>query len=165
MSEAERVGQLFMVGTPATGASASILSAISDEHIGNVILTGRSSRGVSATAGVVADLQAKATTAATAGVRLLVAADQEGGQVQVLRGSGLSTIPSAMVQGGLSPAALRRDAAVWGKQLHAAGVTVNLAPGMGTVPSASFAPSNAPIGAYDGTSAIRRPSSAATEPR
>lgn len=149
MTQAQRVGQLFMVGTPATGAGSAILASISDDHVGNVILTGRSSRGVSATAAVVSALQRSAISAATAGVGLFVAADQEGGQVQVLQGPGFSTIPSALTQGSFPISALREDAKGWGRQLRAAGVNLNLAPVMGTVPSASFAPSNAPIGAYD----------------
>ena len=149
MTEAQRVGQLFMVGTPATGASSAVLSAISHDHVGNVILTGRSGRGVSATAAVVASLQTRATKAATAGVRLFIAGNQEGGEVQVLQGPGMSRIPSALTQGSYPTATLRQDATNWGRQLRFAGVNLNLAPVMDTVPSAAFAPFNAPIGAYD----------------
>ena len=88
-----------MVGTPATGVSAATASAIAKQHVGSVILTGRSTSGVAATRKVTSSLAAKATAAATAGVPLVIAADQEGGQVQVLKGTGFSTMPSALTQG------------------------------------------------------------------
>src|SRR3954453_2970106 len=84
MTEAQRVGQLFMVGTPATGVSSQTATDIQTYHVGNVILTGRSSAGVAATAAVSAALQAKADGPSTSGVPLFISTDQEGGQVQVL---------------------------------------------------------------------------------
>jgi beta-glucosidase-like glycosyl hydrolase len=149
MSTAQRVGQLFMVGTPASGLSSQTVTDIQTYHVGNVILTSRSSAGVAATAAVSAAAQQKATAAATAGVPLFISTDQEGGQVQVLSGTGFSTIPSGLTQGGYAPSTLRADAKVWGGQLKAAGVNVNLAPVLDTVPSAAFAPQNKPIGYYD----------------
>lgn len=149
MTLAQQVGQLFMVGGPATGVGADTVSAISNDHVGSVILTGRSTLGVGPTAQVTAGLQALATPAATAGVGLLVATDQEGGAVQVLQGPGFSGIPSALVQGGWAPATLRSTAAIWGQQLRAAGVNTDLAPVLDVVPSAAAAPGNPPIGFYD----------------
>ena len=148
MTEAQRVGQLFMVGTPATGASSATLTAIARYHVGNVILTGRSYAGVAAVARVSATLRARATATATNAVPLFVATDQEGGYVQVLHGPGFSTIPTALIQGGWSTTYLRAAATTWGRQLRAAGVNVDLAPVTDTVPSAAFAPYNAPIGYY-----------------
>ena len=52
MTEAQRVGQLFMVGTPATGLASQTVTDIQTYHVGNVILTGRSGLGVSATRSV-----------------------------------------------------------------------------------------------------------------
>lgn len=147
MSRAQRVGQLIMVGAPATGATGSTLSAISDSHVGNVILTGRSSLGTAATARVSARLRAGSTAAATGGVGLFVATDQEGGKVQVLSGPGFSTIPSALTQGGWPVSTLRVRATTWGRQLTTAGVNLNLAPVADTVPQAR-ARSNGPIGFY-----------------
>lgn len=149
MTEAQRVGQLFMVGTPAASVSSQIATDIQTYHVGNVILTGRSSAGVSATAAVSASLQSDANAAATAGVPLFISTDQEGGQVQVLSGSGFSTIPSGLTQGSYAPSTLRADAKTWGGQLKAAGVNVDLAPVLDTVPSAAFAKQNKPIGYYD----------------
>ena len=148
MTQAQRVGQLFMVGTPAASVSSQTVTDIQTYHVGNVMLTGRSTAGVAATAAVSASLQSKATLAATAGVPLFIATDQEGGQVQVLQGSGFSSIPAALTQGGYATSTLRADAKVWGSQLKAAGVNVNLAPVLDTVPSAAFAPRNKPIGYY-----------------
>ncbi|MDQ1738722.1 MAG: beta-N-acetylhexosaminidase, partial [Pseudonocardiales bacterium] len=148
MSLAQRVGQLFMVGTPAASVSSQTVTDIQTYHVGNVILTGRSTAGVAATAAVSASLQSKANLAATAGVPLFISTDQEGGQVQVLQGTGFSSIPAALTQGGYATSTLRADAKIWGSQLQAAGVNVNLAPVLDTVPSAAFAPQNKPIGYY-----------------
>ncbi len=148
MSEAQRVGQLFMVGTPAASVSSQTVTDIQTYHAGNVILTGRSTAGVAATASISASLQSKADAASTAGVPLFLSADQEGGQVQVLQGTGFSSIPSALTQGSYPAATLRADAQTWGGQLKAAGVNVDLAPVLDTVPSAAFAPRNPPIGYY-----------------
>lgn len=144
----QQVGEVFMVGTPATSTSSAVVSAVRDRHVGSVILTGRSRVGVAATNQTAAGLQALATTSTTAGAKLLIAADQEGGQVQVLQGPGFSAIPSALSQGQQSPDALRRSAGTWGQQLWSAGVNVDLAPVLDTVPSPAAAPGNAPIGAY-----------------
>jgi beta-N-acetylhexosaminidase len=146
MSPAQRAGQLIMVGNPAAGG-ASAARAISRYHVGNVMLTGRSRAGVAATARVSARLQREADQAATSGVRLLVATDQEGGAVQVLTGPGFSPIPEALTQGGWASSTLRLRARRWGQQLRAAGVRLDLAPVADVVPT-SGAAGNAPIGAY-----------------
>jgi beta-N-acetylhexosaminidase len=53
------VGQLMMVGIPATGTSGTVLAELADRHVGNVMLTGRSARGVEATAGLVRDVASR----------------------------------------------------------------------------------------------------------
>ncbi|MEO6881167.1 MAG: glycoside hydrolase family 3 N-terminal domain-containing protein [Mycobacteriaceae bacterium] len=140
-----QVGQVLMAGSPATRADGATIAAIRNQHVGSVILTGRSTAGVAATAGVSAALERANPEAA----RLFVAADQEGGQVQVLRGPGFSTMPTALTQGQQAPGALRGNAGEWGSQLRRAGVNVNLAPVLGTVPSLDAARNNPPIGAFD----------------
>jgi beta-N-acetylhexosaminidase len=149
MSLRQRVGQLFMVGTPATAASTATKSHITHRHVGNVMLTGRSFGGVRTPARVSAAMQARATRAATKRVRLLVATDQEGGLVQVLNGAGMTDMPSALTQGRWAPSRLRARAGRWARQLHRAGVNMNLAPVVDTVPSPAAAQSNPPIGAFD----------------
>lgn len=146
MSLSQRVGQLFMVGTPATGAASPAADQITRRHVGSVMLTGRSAAGVAATAQVSGQLQARGTWHATALVPLLVATDQEGGRVQVLSGPGFSTIPDALTQGTWSSATLRSRAGGWGSQLRAAGVVLDLAPVTDTVPSPAAAATNPPIG-------------------
>lgn len=148
MSLQQQVGQLFMAGVPATGpVSSAITTDITTYHTGSVILTGRSSAGVTATAQLTSALQGLATTAATDGVPLLIATDQEGGNVQVLSGPGFSTMPTALSQGAEPTGQLRLNANVWGGQLAAAGVDLNLAPVLDIVP-AGAADTNQPIGIY-----------------
>ena len=146
MSLKERIGQVLMVGVPATGSSAADRSIIADHELGNFFLKGRSSAGTGATAAAVERVEATIAKALSVDVDAFVATDQEGGSVQVLRGRGISSLPAALTQGGWAAATLREEAVGWGRELAAAGVNVNLAPVADTVPSASFAPSNAPIG-------------------
>jgi beta-N-acetylhexosaminidase len=92
---------------------------------------------------------AAASTAATVkGIRPLIAADQEGGQIQRLKGAGFERIPAATVQGTWSTAKLTSRATGWGKQLKQAGVNVDLAPVADVVP-ASQRSTNEPIGKLD----------------
>ena len=145
MTQAQRVGQLFMVGTPATGLSTAAASAISSYHVGNLILTGRSYAGTAPVRYLTATADRRTTSTATAGVPLLVATDQEGGAVQVLQGSGFTRIPTALTQGTWADTTLTASAASWGLQLARAGVNLNLAPVMDTVP-ATLGTRNPPIG-------------------
>ena len=147
MTEAQRVGQLVMVSAALSGVTQQTKDAVTRYHVGSVFLAGRSSAGVSSVRSTVSKLQALATPAATSGVPLLVGVDQEGGQVQTLSGSGFSTIPTALKQGTYSAATLRHDAGIWGGQLAAAGVNINLAPVLDTVP-ANRTSTNQPIGRY-----------------
>ena len=140
MSEAERVGQLLMVDCPSTGGGAATETAIEQSHVGSVILDGTSYAGVQETRAVTGQLR----SLAPGRVGLFVATDQEGGLVQRLQGPGFSRIPAATVQGNWSPAELRRQATMWGAQLRAAGVDLDLAPVLDTVPPDSTA--NPPIG-------------------
>src|SRR3954451_3841599 len=145
MSEAQRVGQLVMVSAALSGVTQQTRDSVTRYHVGSVFLAGRSSAGVSSVRSMVNKLQALATPTATSGVPLLVGVDQEGGQVQTLSGSGFSTIPTAVKQGTYAAATLRHDAGVWSRQLAAAGVNINLAPVLDTVP-ANRTSTNQPIG-------------------
>ena len=148
MTLQQKVGQLFMVAAGATGASAATMYVLRNYHVGNVYLAGRSYAGVNATAAVVAAMSRTVSAATTNNEYLLMATDQEGGYVQVLNGPGFSSIPTALAQGGLSPAVLKADATNWGNQLRWAGINVDLAPVLDTV-TAAFAPYNAPIGYFE----------------
>ncbi|MFF4894872.1 glycoside hydrolase family 3 N-terminal domain-containing protein [Streptomyces sp. NPDC001068] len=147
MTQAQRVGQLFMGGIAATHPSSTDLRTLRTYHVGSVMLTGRSSAGTAATKKVVDGARAQADTVAGKRVGLLVSTDQEGGQVQVLSGPGFSVMPNALTQGSWSTATLRSRAETWAKQLKAAGLDLNLAPVADVVP-ASLGTRNAPIGRY-----------------
>lgn len=144
MSLEQRVGQLFMVGAPAGSADSTLLAQLDSLQLGSVMLTGRSTAGVDAVAKVTAAYRQR--EAGAGGPGLLVATDQEGGAVQVLSGTGFSTIPAALTQSGWSAARVRSSAATWGRQLRAAGVNLNLGPVLDTVPSADW--ENPPIGDF-----------------
>jgi beta-N-acetylhexosaminidase len=148
MSEAQRIGQLFLVGLPDNEVAGTVAETITAHHFGSVIFGADSKGGIAGAHQVSAAVQALTSSSATAGVRFFVAANQEGGQVQALTGPGISDIPAALDQGSVSPSALTSMAAQWGRQLRAAGVNLNLAPVMDVVPAATAA-GNAPIGALD----------------
>lgn len=148
MSLAQQVGQLFMVGTTASSAQTVTLDAISDQHVGNVFLSGRSTLGVTGTADVVGVMRARVTASSTDNEPLFVATDQEGGGVQVLSGPGFDTMPTGVGQSDLSSVTLRADSSRWGSQLKAAGVNMNLAPVVDLVGTESQAESNPPIGEF-----------------
>lgn len=143
MSLADRVGQLFMVGTSADEVDPITMTAVTDQHVGGIFLHGRSSAGTAATAELVSQFTAASGSSMPA---LWVATDQEGGDVQVLSGPGLDAIPTALTQAQSDTATLRSNAARWGTELHQAGVTMNLAPVADIVTSPDTARSNPPIG-------------------
>ncbi|GDY32067.1 glycoside hydrolase family 3 N-terminal domain-containing protein [Gandjariella thermophila] len=147
MDERTRAGQLFVVGVPATGPGPTESAVLGRYGLGGVFLVGRGRGGVDGVAHV-ADAVQRVGTAAAHGVGLFVAADQEGGEVQVLSGPGFSDMPSAAVQGRWPPDRLRAAASQWGRELRAAGVNLNLAP-VGDVLSARLGAANAPIGRFD----------------
>jgi beta-N-acetylhexosaminidase len=147
MTQAQRIGQLFMVGGSVTDPGSSTTTAISRYHVGNLILTGRTTAGANAVRAVTSRMDALTSAAATAAVPLFVATDQEGGNVQVLQGPGFSRMPTALTQGTWSDSTLTADARKWGLQVRRSGVDLNLAPVMDTVPAAT-AGSNPPIGKF-----------------
>lgn len=146
MSLEEVAGQVIMTGAPvdAGGVAEVTRTAIVDHHVGNLFLHGRSEAGVGATADLVAQYEALPDGDAPP---MLVATDQEGYNVQVLRGPGFSDIPSAMEQATWPTQDLTTAATTWGTELAEAGITLNLAPVMDLVP-ADNQQANAPIGYY-----------------
>ncbi|MBO0801728.1 MAG: glycoside hydrolase family 3 protein, partial [Nocardiopsaceae bacterium] len=148
LTEAQRVGQLFLVGMASDSAGPTTAAAERRYHFGSVLFASDTSEGVKAVAGTTSYVQSLATPADTGGVRFFVAANQEGGEVQNLKGPGFSDMPSALDQGSWPASYLRRQAAAWGHQLRSAGVNLDLAPVMDVVPAATAA-SNAPIGEVD----------------
>jgi len=146
MSESQRVGQLFLLGLAGDRLGPAAIRAIRVDHVGSVWFVATTTAGVQGVRAVADAVQAEASPEATGDVGFYVAANQEGGEIQALQGPGFSRIPSALEQGALSPAAVRTDAAAWGRQLAAAGINLDFAPVMDVVPPGTDA-ENAPIGA------------------
>jgi beta-N-acetylhexosaminidase len=140
----ERAAQLIMTGISVTGMTSAERTVVRDRKPGGVLLMG--------TGGSLSHTRtatAAATAAATVdGIKPFVAADQEGGKIQRLKGSGFDRIPAATVQAGWSTAKLTSQATLWAKQLKQAGVNLDLAPVADVVPK-SLGNDNAPIGALD----------------
>lgn len=145
----QRIGQLFMVATDADSVDSGLRSAITDEHVGNVILMGRSTTGADHIRSVTTQVQRLTEpAAATGGIPAFVSADQEGGKVQVLRGPGYDEMPTAVEQSAETTDSLRQDAKRWGAQLGRSGVNTNLGPVLDVVPTDNKA-DNEPIGQFD----------------
>ena len=147
MTQAQRVGQLFLVGVSADEAGPVTTAALQQYHFGSLLLN-PSGEGVGALRAATDHMQSLATAANTGSARFFVAANQEGGQILPLTGPGFSVIPSALTQGSWSVSDLRQQAAGWAGELRAAGVNLDLAPVMDVVPPGT-ASTNAPIGADD----------------
>ncbi|MDO5500909.1 MAG: glycoside hydrolase family 3 N-terminal domain-containing protein, partial [Propionibacteriaceae bacterium] len=90
----DQVGQLFMVGK-ATGepVDATYRQVLAESRAGHIVLLGNSTAGSDAVKELTDDLRAAA--AEPEGVKLFVAVDQEGGQIQRLQGPGFDTMPAA----------------------------------------------------------------------
>ncbi len=134
-----RIGQLIMVGVDGD-LDAAERRAITRSKVGSVVLLGVQDGGVKATAERVAEIAALNPDAA-----MLAAADQEGGLVQRLKGTGFARIPSAAKQAKLPLEELETSARSWGRALGKADIGLNLAPVADVVP-ASKVKKNAPIG-------------------
>jgi beta-N-acetylhexosaminidase len=142
LSPEELAGQLVMIGSQAN-APQGLADAVGRYHLGGTFLAGRASPSATSLHQAIKTLQDSAGA-----IPLHVAADQEGGQVQTLKGADFPLIPSAVKQGTLSDAALRDQTTDWARRLADAGVTMDLAPVADTVPAGS-ADGNPPIGAFD----------------
>ncbi|MFI2295189.1 glycoside hydrolase family 3 N-terminal domain-containing protein [Isoptericola sp. NPDC019571] len=143
----QKVGQLLMVGVSVSDPAAVSAESVRDKHVGNVFLHGRSTAGAEATRELVDEYTGLVSRRSTHATPLLVATDQEGGLVQVLRGPGFSEIPKATEQATWKPATLQDRAEGWGDELAAAGVNLNLAPVMDLVDEDAAA-DNPPIGYF-----------------
>ncbi|GAB2493992.1 glycoside hydrolase family 3 protein [Luteococcus sediminum] len=142
LDTAEKIGQLFMVGT-TSGESTSLEGLVREHKVGSVILLGSDPRPLAKTASLSHELSGFSTRE---DIPVLVATDQEGGEVQRLQGEGFSDIPPAVEQGRLTNAELSAQWARWGQELKAAGVLYALAP-VADVPTAGKEQGNAAIGA------------------
>ncbi|WP_405064075.1 glycoside hydrolase family 3 [Kribbella sp. NBC_01505] len=140
----QRAAQLIMTGISANGMTSAQRPIVQKQKPGGVLLLGAGgSLAHTRTA------TAAATKAATVeGIRPLVAADQEGGQIQRLKGAGFTRIPAATVQGTWTSDKLTAQATQWAGQLKQAGINTDLAPVADVVP-VSLKKQNAPIGSLD----------------
>ena len=127
MTVAQRVGQLFLVGI-ADAPRNEVARAVAAYHFGSLLFGTTSTASQPDIRQVTAGDQSLASSTATARVRFFISADQEGGEVQRLRGPGFAAIPSAVAQGELASGVLRREASEWGRELKLAGVNLDLAP-------------------------------------
>jgi beta-N-acetylhexosaminidase len=142
MTLRQRVGQVMLVGTPVANP-AGAAAIVSSYGLGGVFLAGRSQASATTLRDAIAGLQ----KSAPAGVGLLVALDQEGGNVQTLQGPDFPPIPTALAQGRLGQQDLRTSTQAWATRLAGIGVNLDLAPVADTVP-ASLGAGNPPIGAF-----------------
>ena len=146
LDEGQRIGQLLMVGFDTNAALDSLDDEITSEHVGNVIYLGGWD-GAEKVRTTSEHLQGLVSRKATGGIGLMIAADQEGGEVHQLRGDGFTRPPEAIEQAQMSRSALVKAATGWAEELKAVGVNVNLAPVTDTVP-ADLGTGNEPIGKY-----------------
>jgi beta-N-acetylhexosaminidase len=146
MTLEQRIGQLFLLGLANDQLGAAEQNAIRTYHFGSVWFVEQSGAGAPAIRAIADAVQALATQDTTATVRFFVAANQEGGIIQSLKGPGFSTIPSALDQSAIDPATLQTSAGLWGRELASAGVNLNFAPVLDVVPAGTDA-QNEPIGA------------------
>jgi beta-N-acetylhexosaminidase len=150
LTREQRLGQLFMVGLSSSASAdelAQTKDAISTYHAGNVVLYGTGWSSAQSVSTAIKPLQTLAGSA-NAGVQLFISGNQEGGQqgaFQAFYGTGFSAIPMPIAQAQGDPAKLEDEARVWGGQLLNAGVNLNLAPVLDTVPANMLA-TNDPIG-------------------
>ena len=136
-----QIAQLFVVGVRLE--ELSVGEALARSGVGGIFLAGRSDAAAADLAATVTAWQSTAP-----GPGLWVAADQEGGAVQTLRGPGFEPLPSALEQGALPPGELAALADRMGASLQSAGVNLDLAPVVDIVPAGTES-ANPPIGAFD----------------
>jgi beta-N-acetylhexosaminidase len=139
MDDAHLAGQVILMGIPSTNLPSAARAVLADDHVGGIFMFGNSSAGVAHTREVT-----DAARSADPQAHLLVTADQEGGQIQRLRGNGFDQMPSAVDQAKLSDHTLAQRARIWGNQLDQAGVDADLAPVADVVP-ADIGAANRPI--------------------
>ena len=144
----QKVGQLLMVGADTSGPQMVSIDAVSTHHVGNVFISGQTRAGAEPVRGVITTLTDLVGSDTTHDAPLLVATDQEGGQVQVLNGTGFSALPSASEQAAMSADDLLTKSRAWGQELADAGVTMNLAPVADLVDGPNPS-SNGPIGKWE----------------
>lgn len=127
MTLEELIGQLLVFGFPSTTPSPEIIDLIQRQHIGNIILFSRNVHDTQQLRALTRSLQ---NAAQEAGHRypLQITIDHENGMVQRL-GSDATIFPGNMALGAIgSEPVVYAVAQAAGHELHALGITMNLAP-------------------------------------
>jgi beta-N-acetylhexosaminidase len=124
-SAARLLGQRIMVGLPGTSASSSLLRAVRGGEVGSVILFSSNIVSRSQLSSLISSLQ----SAARAGGNppLLIAVDQEGGQVKRLP-AGPPTLSPPQIAASGSTAVAGEQGKATGRYLKARGINMDLAP-------------------------------------
>lgn len=127
LSDAELLGQVFMLGYVGTVPSADILRWIRERNLGGVKIFTRNVDSLGGLARSIAQMQ-EAAAANGRGIPLLVSTDQEGGWVRHIKGE-TSQTPGNIALGA---AGLPQDALLTGyyigQELRALGINMNFAP-------------------------------------
>jgi beta-N-acetylhexosaminidase len=119
----QQVGQLVVLSFRGTSVPEYVLTALRERRAAGVILFGGNVEGPRQLRALTASLRAT-------GTRPIVAVDQEGGDIRILRWAP----PFASEPEQLAGGTVRRDAEVAARALRSLGITVSLAP-VGDVPS------------------------------
>ncbi|HZQ36666.1 MAG TPA: glycoside hydrolase family 3 N-terminal domain-containing protein, partial [Dehalococcoidia bacterium] len=122
----QKVGQLFMLGFDGGDGSGAISALIQRGHAGNVLILPQNVRDPLQLRELTDALQAQAKQAN--GVGLLVATDQEGGDVQPLPPPFWTALPAAAQLAGSSAQQIAGWGQRAGNELGQAGVNLDLAP-------------------------------------
>ncbi|WP_276547984.1 glycoside hydrolase family 3 N-terminal domain-containing protein [Brachybacterium muris] len=141
LSPRQMAGQLVLVGIAAGGSIPP--EVLTEHHAGGIFLLGVW-RDPDQVDGIV--------TAAREGsdpqLPPLIAVDQEGGQVRMLRGDAARRTPSAKELGSAGPEAVREAYTTIGEDLAARGITVALSP-VADVVDPQLGSGNDPVGGLD----------------
>jgi beta-N-acetylhexosaminidase len=123
----QRIGQLVVVGFPATQPTPDLLDLIARDHVGGVILFSRNLGSPRQVFDLTRQLQHAAHAAGHA-APLLVMTDQENGLVRRL-GDGFTALPGNMALGAIGDEQTVYDVAqATAQEMLAVGVNMNLAP-------------------------------------
>ena len=125
LSSARLLGQRIMVGFPGTAASSALLSAVKRGEVGSVILFAGNIVRRGQLAALISSLQGAAK--AGGNPPLLIAVDQEGGQVKRLPAGPPSLSPPQIAARGSTAVASEQGKAT-GRYLKQRGINMDLAP-------------------------------------
>ena len=127
----EMAGAMIMVGFQGTSAPPSLLKAVSEGHVGGIILFDKGKNaGERYNIESPAQVKALASSLQDASPRtLLIAVDQEGGKVCRLKTEyGFSALPSAEEMGRMDETKVRALGLRSGREMFSLGINVDLAP-------------------------------------